>query len=160
MASRRILPLNAFAASTLIDMSRSPDRTAAPFERVLLYEAWWDCPRIGVCEVGGVLMNFDCRFSDELDEYPSEFLIWPAVGAEVDERLERWVEVCEWKSRIALGEPRVPFERTEPGPHFGKGRAPDPPLDAVRAVPEWALDRNRSFARRIPQHFVRWHALE
>jgi hypothetical protein len=48
------------------------------FEDVICYLGWWDCPRSGVALIGGKPNFFDCRFSEELDDYPNQYQVWPA----------------------------------------------------------------------------------
>ena len=102
-------------------------------------------------------MNFDCRFADDLDDYPAEFLLWEATESEVAERLALSNEFAEWRRRFDRGERVASFEDSRAGLSAREWRPPEPPLDALRAVPEWKLDRS-SFAGRTPQHWVRWHA--
>ena len=133
-------------------------RTDPRFEEVLYYFDWWDCPRSGVCEIEGVLTRFDSRFSEELDDYPPEFLLWPATDAEVAQGLELWRAWAAWRTRFDRGKRTPAFEETETGGLLVRFKPSEPPANAKRAVPEWKLDANRSFAERVPRHLVRWRA--
>lgn len=42
---------------------------------ILTYAGFYDVPRWFVVERAGVRYVFDCPFSDELDEYPSEYVV-------------------------------------------------------------------------------------
>jgi hypothetical protein len=126
-----------------------------PFHEVLYYFAWWDCPRYGLCVIDGQPTHFDCQFSDELDDYPDEFLLWPATEQEVAGGLEAWRVLAAWRSRFDRGEisqtsAKSPFAAKQ------APKAPPAPLTATRAIPTWRLDTNRSFANAIPRHFVQW----
>jgi hypothetical protein len=48
------------------------------FEEVICHLGWWDCPRSGVALIGGNPNFFDCRFSEELDDCPYQYQVWPA----------------------------------------------------------------------------------
>jgi hypothetical protein len=102
-------------------------------------------------------MNFDCRYSEDLDDYPAEFHLWAATESEVAERLALSNEFAEWRRRFDRGERVASFEDSPAGLRAREWRPPEPPLDTLRAVPEWKLDRS-SFAERTPQHWVRWQA--
>jgi hypothetical protein len=58
------------------------------FEPVLSYLGWWDCPRSGVALVHGQPYYFVCRFSEELDDYPDEFCLWPIAGDELEDETQ------------------------------------------------------------------------
>ena len=61
--------------SLIIDLVTDADDDA--FEPVLSYLGWWDCPRSGVALVDGKPNYFECQFSEELDDYPDQFRLWP-----------------------------------------------------------------------------------
>lgn len=129
------------------------------FEPVLSYLGWWDCPRSGVTLVDGKPYYFECQFSEELDDYPDQFRLWPIAGDELEDELEVWHMWAAWRDKYDSG--------LQPGPFPGdpvpgaleralRRRQRQPPPQARMALPEWRLDRNRSFAGRIPAHIVRW----
>ena len=60
-----------------------PPRERALFEEVLFCFGRWDCPRAGVTSVDGSLMHFDSPFDPDLDDYVTEFYLWPATNEEV-----------------------------------------------------------------------------
>jgi hypothetical protein len=64
------------------------DHGDGAFEAVLSYCGWWDCPRDGVTLLGGLPYCFECRFSEELDDYPDQFWLWPISGGELADELE------------------------------------------------------------------------
>jgi len=129
------------------------------FEPVLSYLGWWDCPRSGVALVGGEPYYFDCQFSEELDDYPGQFRLWPISGDDLAGELEAWQAWAAWRDQYDSGRRPGPF----PGDRdvaimerARRRRQRQPPPDARTAIPEWRLDRNRSFAGRIPADMVRW----
>ncbi len=64
------------AADAMIDLV-AESRAEGAFEDVMCYLGWWDCPRSGVALIGGKPHFFDCRFSEELDDYPDLYQVWP-----------------------------------------------------------------------------------
>ena len=133
-------------------------REGDTFGRILYYWGWWDCPRQGVCEVGGVRTHFLNEFSDDLDDYPAEFTIWPATLEEFDAGNALWQEWAAWRRRFDLGDRGEAFMASAPARQATGFVPPRPPSNAQLALPEWRLDPNRSFAHALPAHWVRWHS--
>jgi hypothetical protein len=138
------------------------DSTELRFEEVLCAWGWWDCPRSGVALLHGIPHRFHCEFSYALDDYPDEFSVWPIEPSQLDQELALWGQWVDWRGRFDAGEAVAPFEQQAGHAEFAAAlRAlSTPPADAGRAVPQWRLDRNRSFAGRVPRHFVRWQFIE
>jgi hypothetical protein len=140
----------------------------ADFGEVRCYLGWWDCPRFGLTIVENMTQFFDCRFSDELNDYPDEFGIWPALEGELADFLTVWGEQASWKCRFEAGKEVGDFTpRPEAKARFNDAldrlhqRAHEPvPVTARNAIPEWKLDPNRSFFNRQPTHHVRWHWID
>lgn len=101
-------------------------------------------------------MHFESPFDEQLDDYESAFYLWPMTTDELSVAAEVWREWDEWRRRFDRGERPPPFEATEAGGRLRSRRTHEPPAAARRAVPEWRLDTERSFAERTPQHKVRW----
>lgn len=129
------------------------------FEPVLSYLGWWDCPRSGVALVHGKPYYFDCQFSEELDDYPEQFRLWSIAGDDLQDELDAWQMWAAWREKYDSGLRPGPFP-ADPAPQALERarlrRQRQPPPEARLAIPEWRLDRNRSFAGRIPVHMVRW----
>jgi hypothetical protein len=129
------------------------------FEPVLSYLGWWDCPRSGVALVGGQPYYFDCQFSEELDDYPGQFRLWPVPDGELAVELEVWQMFADWRDEYDSGLRPPPFPGDLQSPALDRvlrRHQRQPPPDARVAIPEWRLDPDRSFAGRIPTHRVRW----
>jgi hypothetical protein len=143
------------AAIAMIDVVAESSAEGA-FEDVMCYLGWWDCPRSGVALIGGKPHFFDCRFSEELDDYPDHYQVWPAQHQELADALEARREFAEWRDQHDAGYRPPPFPGSAARKRLQERWHEDPPATARAAVPEWRLDRNRSFAGRMPQHKVRW----
>jgi hypothetical protein len=130
------------------------------FEEVVCYSGWWDCPRSGVALIGGEPHFFDCRFSEELDDYPDQYQVWPAQAWELADALEAWREFAAWRDLHDSGRRPPPFPGSAAGKRVHERWHVGPPATARAAIPKWRLDRNRSFAGRVPQHKVRWTFLD
>lgn len=126
--------------------------------RVLTAWSWWDCPRSGVTVLAGIPNRFRCEFDDALDDYPLQYQLWPVSESDLNPELSFWRLWIEWRERFDSGDDPEPFEE-QPGYASLKVALADyrePHADARHAIPEWHLDRDRSFAGRVPQHFVSW----
>ena len=134
-------------------MSAPTPSTDDGYTDVLFYGEWLDCPRSGVTVIDGEPMHFDCQFSEELDDYPSEFLLWLATESEVASGVAFFKGFAEWRGRFDAGKSTAAFAG-QPIPRE------QPPASARLAVPEWRLDPDRSFANRVPRHRVRWRFLD
>jgi hypothetical protein len=85
-----------------------------------------------VALIDGQPYNFECEFSEELDDYPGEY-------------------------DSGLRPPPFPGDLRLAVLNRIRDRAQrQPPPDARAAIPELRLDRNRSFAGRVPSHVARW----
>ncbi len=131
------------------------------FGEVLYYFEWWDCPRLGAAEVAGQVFMFDSPFDEGTDDYAREFRLWPISDEEVSEDLQVWRAFARWRGRFDAGARLLrPFEKTRASRlHRQRGRR-EAPEGAQRAVPEWRLDPDRSFAGRVPRHRVRWQFVD
>jgi hypothetical protein len=115
--------------SVIIDVMTGTDGEA--FEAVLVSWSWWDCPRAGVALMDGQYYYFDCEFSEELDDCPSEFRLWPISGDDLADQLEAWS--C---SRPGVAEPtRVcgrRLSRASRGPRSWTGHGTTPGVSRRR----------------------------
>lgn len=143
------------AVIAMIDLVAEGSADGA-FEDVMCYSGWWDCPRAGVALIGGKPHFFDCRFSEDLDDYPEEYQVWPALPQELADALEAWREWARWRDQHDSGQRPEPFLASAARKRLQERWNEGPSATARAAVPEWRLDRNRKFAGRVPRHKVRW----
>lgn len=127
------------------------------FEDVLCCSGWWNCPRSGVAVIDGRAHFFDCRFSEELDDYPVLHEVRPAGDLELAGALEAVREFAAWRDPLDSGKHPPALARSEARAGEQRRLEKGPTQAARAAIPEWHLDRNRSFAGRIPNHKVRWN---
>jgi hypothetical protein len=133
----------------------------AEFGEVLCWSGWWDVPRFGVALIDGQPYYFDCPFSEELDDYPHEFLLWPTRQDQLIDELASWECWASWRRQYDLGQDPGEFVDTSGAlARTQEVRQDGAPSDAIRAIPEWRIDIDRSFAKQIPRHFVRWRPVE
>src|SRR5260370_1270582 len=158
MTSARFTEPRPIAAWAILELVADAE-DAVPFEDVLCYSCWWDCPRSGVALVAGQPYYFDCQFSEELDDYPERYVLWPAPEEELADDIEARRMLADWRGRFDSGIVTTPFPRPTESAVLAAvccRRQRQPPDSARTAIPEWRLDRNRSFAGRVPVHRVRW----
>jgi len=101
-------------------------------------------------------------FSDVLDDYESEFRLWPVVP-DAQQRENEWqARWVEWRSAHDRGEHPSAIEHDAAFAELSRSlkESRTPPTDTLLAVPEWKLDSNRSYAIRAPQHEVCWRAVD
>jgi hypothetical protein len=120
------------------------------FEEVLAWLDWWDCPRFGAALIHGVPFLFDCQFSEELDEYPDEYEVWPASVDELRDVLEVFDRFTAWRKRFDADEVTGAHD-ADLGPSAQRVRArlEQPRPEAKVAAPEWRLDRTASLQRQL-----------
>jgi hypothetical protein len=85
--------------------------------------------------------------------------VWAVPDDELADELEVWQSFVDWRGQVDAGAQPGPFpgqQRTEAFSRIQQRRRQQPPEDARVATPAWRLDRNRSFAVRVPAHKVRW----
>ena len=73
------------------------------FGEILCWSGWWDRPRFGVSLVEGSPFYFDCPFSEELDDYPEVFLVWPIPPDELSDELAVWEHFANWRREFDMG---------------------------------------------------------
>jgi len=105
-------------------------------EDVLCYSGWWDCPRSGVAVIDGSPHFFDCRFSDELDDYPVLYEIWPARDEELADALEAFREFAAWRDLWDCGQDGRPRMAPRSQPLVRRQQTkPQGPLELQLASP-------------------------
>jgi hypothetical protein len=145
------------AATSLIDQILAAD--TPPIEQVLCYFDWYDCPRLGVALFRSQPHYFECRFSEDLDDYPSEFELWPIEPERLERELAVYEVFAQWRAEHDRG---AAVPRLAEVPAFVEARSAllamgDAPRSITTlAVPEWHLDPERRYAKSIPRHRVRW----
>nr|BFE68989.1 hypothetical protein GCM10020092_022900 [Actinoplanes digitatis] len=75
---------------------------AEGFERAYVELEWYDGPRAGLADVGGVphyIRSYDFDHADEADEYQ----VWPASGDAVEMEREQWEIFVRWNQRRDAG---------------------------------------------------------
>ena len=140
----------------MAEISRPAERG---FDDVLCYFSWFDRPRSGLTRVDGVTMHFVSPFDEDLDDYVEAFYLWAATDQEVIDALDVWHAFAAWRKRSDAGQKPPPLDslgETESGRRVRELAQQGPPAAALRAVPEWRLDRHQSFVGHVPQHKVRW----
>ena len=136
-----------------------------PPERVLVENEWYDGPRAGVGNVGGVPHRFTSLFDAEADEYLSTFLVWPLEPEIVALEVEQWCIYVEWNVLYEAGKVDT---ASHPG-HGGqsprwdeleillKASRSNVPADAKRAKAEMAhIEREQRYARSGPSYTLAW----
>ena len=136
---------------------RTSDELAG-FTEVLSAWAWWDAPREGVVRIDGRPHRFRCEFDDALDDYPSEYRVWPIGDAEFAADLALWAVWVDWRGRFDRDENPEPLVKDASwAAMLSRVRDEERAPAVVRvAIPEWRFDPDLSFALRAPRHLVRF----
>ena len=74
-----------------------------PPERVYVENEWYDGPRAGVADVGGVPHRFKSLFDEGEDEYLETFLVWPLEIEFVALEIEQWCIFVQWNESYEAG---------------------------------------------------------
>jgi len=72
-------------------------------ERVYVEGDWFDGPRSGVADVGGVPHRFVSVFDDATDDYTDVYLVWPINEASLAMEHELWKIFVEWHKQYKQG---------------------------------------------------------
>jgi hypothetical protein len=136
-----------------------------PQERVYVENEWYDGPRGGIADVGGVPHRFKSQFDEVGDEYLGTFLIWPVDAAILGLEIEQWQIFVAWNDLYEAGASDV---NAHPG-HGGisarwdeiqnqlQAARTDIPAEAKKArVKVEPLDRERRYAASGPSYSLRW----
>lgn len=140
-----------------------------PPERVYVENEWYDGPRAGVADIGGIPHRFISPFDEALDDYyPNFFLVWPVSKAEFDLEIEQWAIFVEWNTRYEAGEAGVD---THPA-HGGicarrdeieillRPARTEVPTAARRALAQMTpLGREQRYTLAGPSYQLGWHLL-
>jgi hypothetical protein len=99
-------------------------------------------PRSGVALVVGKPYYFDCRFSEELDDYTDQFRLWPVPGDELADELEAWQMFAAWGGEYDSGLRPGPFpggRQSAALERMRRRRQRQSPPGARTAIPSGAL---------------------
>lgn len=138
-------------------------------EIVHVENEWYDGPRAGVADIGGVPHRFKSVFDEKDDEYLGTFLVWPVEKDVLDLEREQWEIFVAWNARYESGEAG---SESHPG-HGGVSARWDEieailrptrdtiPASAKQAVAEMTcLDREMRFMSSGPAYMLGWKILE
>ena len=140
-----------------------------PPEAVHVENEWYDGPRAGVADIGGVPHRFKSLFDEKDDEYLGTFLVWPLEEDLVDLEREQWQIFVDWNARYESGE-----VSNDSHPGYGGKNARWDEIEAIlkpsrdeipalakRAVAEITyLDREVCYASSGPKYMLGWKLLE
>jgi hypothetical protein len=73
------------------------------FERVYVENEWYDGPRAGVADVGGVPHRFQSQFDYTEDDYLGTYLVWPVDADTLLLEVEQWRIFSEWDAKYLAG---------------------------------------------------------
>ena len=133
------------------------------FEEVLCYTDWWDCPRSGVALLHGRPHYFLCEFSEQLDDYPGEYQVWPIDPETLERELAAWAIFVAWRKDVDSGAAVRPLEENEEFAALSMTLRDErlaPTGEAIVAVPTWRLDLDRTFKKGSPRHMVAWTVVQ
>ena len=139
-----------------------------PPEKVHVENEWYDGPRAGIADVGGVPHRFQSQFDEAEDEYVGTFLVWPIDAVTLSLEIEQWQIFVAWNDLYESGASDV---KAHPG-HGGVSERWDEiqaQLQVARAcVPSGAkraavkiesLEQGRRYAPSGPSYRFCWRLL-
>ena len=133
--------------------------------KVYVENDWFDGPRAGIADIGGVPHRFRSLFDEKDDEYLGTFLVWPVDQATLDLEVEQWHIFVDWNASYEAGR-----AGTESLPGHGgidarwdeldrllKNSRSEVPHEARRAIAEMTrIDRNTRYAPSGPAYMLAW----
>jgi hypothetical protein len=135
---------------------RMNGKTSGEFEKVLCYLDWMDCPRFGVALVNGVAHYFESTFDEALDDYATDFELWPIDQRLLARELESYHDFAQWRAKFDRGE-KVERYVVNVDENLLLNGARAERVDRFFARPVWRFDPDRSYSVKVPEHFVSWH---
>ncbi len=142
--------------------------TFGPPERVYVELDWYDGPREGVADIGGVPHRFKSLFDEADDEYLGTFVVFPIHSSDLRLELEQWKIFVSWNARYESGAETV---ASHPG-HGGvnsrwdeidsllKASRTEIPDGARKALAQFErLDSEARYEESGPDYAMRWHIL-
>jgi hypothetical protein len=82
-------------------------RIFGPAEHVHVENEWYDGPRAGIADVGGLPHRFASQWDDDEEDYLGTFLVWPVAPAELALEREQWAIFVAWNDRYEAGAVRT-----------------------------------------------------
>jgi hypothetical protein len=139
-----------------------------PPERVYVETEWYDGPRAGIADVGGVPHRFKSQFDDTEDDHLGTYLVWPVDARVLALEIEQWQIFVVWNDLYESGASTVAAHPGHGGvsvrwdeiqAHLQTDRA-NVPADARRAkVRMEHLNQERRYAPSGPGYKLCWHLL-
>jgi hypothetical protein len=77
--------------------------TDSPAEIVHVENEWYDGPRAGVADIGGVPHRFKSLFDEKDDEYLGTFVVWAIDEATLSLEREQWLIFVAWNAQYEAG---------------------------------------------------------
>src|SRR5262245_5851879 len=139
-----------------------------PPERVYVENEWYDGPRAGIADVGGVPHRFKSQFDEAEDDYLDTFLVWPVDADTLGLEIEQWQIFVAWNDLYESGASDV---NAHPGHGGVSGRwdeiqaklqalRTNVPAEARRAkVKMEPLEQGRRYAPSGPSYSLCWRLL-
>ncbi|MGW1136086.1 hypothetical protein [Streptomyces zhihengii] len=135
---------------------------AEGFERVYVELDWYDGPREGLADLGGVPHYFQCHDID-FSVAPTEYFVWPADEGLVALEREQWAIFVEWNQQHEEGAADI-------APHPGQGGVDarydeltavltphrQAPADAQLLVADWRYAGGNRYRADGVDYWVRW----
>ena len=75
----------------------------SPFERVYTVHDWYDRPRAGFADFGGVPHAYAARWRDDLDDWEEEYVLTPITPQQLELVLEDWAIWQRWETAFRSG---------------------------------------------------------
>jgi len=148
-------------------MDSTSERYGPP-EQVYVEFEWWDGPRVGIADIGGVPHRFRSVFDESGDDYLDTFIVWSIPPSELELEIAQWCIFVEWNTRFEAG-------LTDTHSHPGQGgidarydelttrlaRARDEaPASARRARAQLQpIEREQRYAPSGPAYALCWQVL-
>ncbi len=74
-----------------------------PPEKVTVENEWYDGPRFGVGDIGGIPHRFKSLYDEEDDEYLGSFMVWSIDKFSLDLEIEQWCIFVDWNELYESG---------------------------------------------------------
>lgn len=140
----------------------------AAIERVYVENDWYDGPRAGIADIGGIPHRFVSNFDDSIDDWSDTFTVFPVRSEVLALEQEQWRLFVAWNRRYKSGEVGVDSHPGHGGidprwdelEHLLLADRTSIPADAKRAKADFVrLDCDQRYKEDGPDYALRWTLL-
>ncbi len=127
-----------------------------PPEKVYAELDYYDGPRGGIADVGGIPHRFKSPFDQAEDDYSETFLIWPIAPEMLLLEVEQWRIFTAWNALYEAGEVGTETHPGHGGLNLLQASRSEVPADARKMRVDFVPTGAARYAPEGPAYQARW----